>query len=340
MSRPIRVLISGAAGVVAQGLVKSLERCEMETELFLTCIYPDSPFLHRGHRSYLAPLSSSDEYLPFLETLIAREGIDLFIPAVDSELTKISHHKSSLEERTGVKVFCGTPAQQEICADKLLTAQFLKKSGFPYPQTVDASASEARQKATQIGFPLIVKPRQGRGSAEVQLVRSPEELAPYLGDSRFCFQEWLPDDSEEYTSGVYLGEDGQVKGICILKRELRHGSTVKAQRIINRDFEVQLTRIASRLGLKYLNIQARLKGSVLYPFEFNGRFSGTTGIISRVFNAPEMLLREWFHGESIEPIDSDEEFIAMRYDEEIFTTPADIEALMQRSEDLAASRNF
>ena len=46
--------------------------------------------------------------------------------------------------------------------------------------------------------------------------------------------------------------------------------------------------------IKYLNIQARLFNNEVYIFEFNGRFSGTTGIISIVFNAPEMFIREKF----------------------------------------------
>lgn len=329
-----RVLVSGATGDVAQGVLKALASSGLDLELHATCVFADSAFLHKGFSSYLAPYSASEEYIPFLLELITKQGIDLFIPTVDSEILKLALARPQLESETGVRVCVGRPEQVGICQDKVRTAEFLRESGFAYPRTIAADSVDARQFLDQVGFPVIAKPRQGRGSSGVRLLTDAEGAAPYLGDAAYCFQQWLTDSQGEYTTGVYLGDDGIVKAVGTLRRELRHGSTFKARRIVSPHLEAPLEKMAARLGLKYLNIQSRLRDDHLVPFEFNGRFSGTTGILRRLFNAPEMLVREWLLGESLERRDSDEEFVAMRYYDEVYATPQAIEALTQRSRNI------
>ena len=74
-----------------------------------------------------------------------------------------------------------------------------------------------------------------------------------------------------------------------------------------------------------------MKEGNVYPFELNGRFSGTTGIISKVFNAPEMAVRETILSEEIKPINNREKFYVMRYYDEIYTTSKEREELIKRS---------
>ena len=83
--------------------------------------------------------------------------------------------------------------------------------------------------------------------------------------------------------------------------------------------------------MKYLNIQFRLKNGKVCPFELNGRFSGTTGIISNVFNAPEMAIRELILKENISPLLHSEKFYVMRYYEEVFATQEQRDKLIARS---------
>ena len=93
-------------------------------------------------------------------------------------------------------------------------------------------------------------------------------------------------------------------------------------------------RIARALGMKYLNIQSMRRGDELVPFEFNGRLSGTTAMVSRVFNAPEMFIRERILGERIARVDNPVRFVAMRYYEEVYATPEQIDALLARSAEI------
>ena len=130
---------------------------------------------------------------------------------------------------------------------------------------------------------------------------------------------------------MYFGNDNKVKGVCVLKRTLKGGSTYTAERILDLQLEEEVAAIASHVKMKYLNIQFRLKNGKVCPFELNGRFSGTTGIICNVFNAPEMAIKELVLKENVSPRLHNRKFYVMRYYEEVFVTQEQREKLLKRS---------
>lgn len=328
---PVKVLVSGAGGDVGQGVLKALAASSLDIDPYTTCISPHSSWLHMGVRSFIAPLSASEDYVAYLIRLILRFGIQVFFPTVDGEITKIAHEKARIEKETGALVFVDAMDKVAVCDDKLATAEFLKAHGFPYPASTVADGQSARDLAARLGYPLIVKKRSGKGSQDVFQVHDATELDRRLGDTAFMAQEWLDPANGEYTSGIYLGDDGEVKGMCTFRRKLKGGSTYIAERIIDPDLEQPLEDIARTLGMKYLNIQSMLRGDTLVPFEFNGRLSGTTAMVSRVFNAPEMFIRERLLCERLQRVDNPLRFVGMRYYEEAYASPEEIDALLARS---------
>jgi len=331
---PINVLVSGAGGDVGQGVIKSLHSSCLDLEVYTICISPTSSWLHNVKHSFVAPLSASEEYIPYLIRLIKKCRIDVFFPTVDGEILKISHYKEAIERETGCSVFVGSKDLIEITDDKLKTSVFLKRNGFPSPLSIDLNPLTAESFLEQVGFPVILKKRSGRGSNEVYKISSLDEIEPYFCHDGLMLQEWLDPLYGEYTTGIYLGDDGAVKGSCTFKRQLRNGSTYIAERVVDPILEEPLEQVACALGLKYLNVQSMLRGNQLIPFEFNGRLSGTTAIVSKVFNAPEMFVRERLLGEAIQRMANQSRFIAMRFYDEIYATDEDIEALVARSADI------
>jgi carbamoyl-phosphate synthase large subunit len=328
----IKILVSGAGGDVAQGVLKSLQASNLKPELFATCVTPYSSWLHKdGVKGFVAPLATSADYVPFLIKLINKHHIDVFFPTVDSEILKIATEKIRIETETSAIVFVGDVDSVDVTVDKLKTAKFLQKFGYPYPVSVSATDPQALELEEQFGYPLIIKKRSGRGSQDVFKVNSRDELTSFLGNDEFLIQEWLDPSEGEYTSGIYLGDDGYVKGICTFKRELKHGSTYIAERVIDPRLEAPLEGMARKLGLKYVNIQAMRRDDLLVPFEFNGRLSGSTAMVSRVFNAPEMFINERILGEKLQRVVNECQFVAMRYYEEVYANPAAIEDVISRS---------
>lgn len=332
--RPLRVVISGAGGDVAQGVLKALRASSLPTELFLTCIDAASPGLHLGAPGFVVPRSNSPEYLPFLIRLLKHVRADAFIPCVDGEITQIAAARADIEAQSGARVLVDSVEQVAVCDDKLATAEFLRAQGLPYPISLAADAPDAGAQLASLGMPVVIKPRRGRGSAGVRVVHQRESITAVLGTPELMLQQWLDPRDGEYTAGVYLGGDGEIKASCLMRRELKGGSTIRAVRELNPVLVAAVERVALSLGMRYVNIQAMRRGDTLVPFEFNGRFSGTTGIISRVFNAPEWYLRELVLGEQITRIQNSEPFIAMRYYTEAYATPETLDAVQRRSDEV------
>jgi carbamoyl-phosphate synthase large subunit len=328
----INILVDGVGGDVAQGVIKALSRSILKLRIYKICAYHNSSWLHMDNDSYIAPLSVSDDYVPYLKNIIRKKNIDVFIPCVDSEIVKISHHKDDIEKSTGCIVAVDIFDKVEICDDKYKTFTFLKNHKLATPMTIIPSSYEAITSiVSQCGFPLIAKNRRGQGSKDIQLIHTAAQAREFIGMETHVLQEYIHGGEEEYTAGIYLGEDKAVKGVCILQRELKGGATYRARRVINKSWEAQLSKIVKIIDMKYINIQFRLDGDNILPFEFNGRFSGTTGIISKVFNAPDYYIREIFLGEEINEVYNDEEFYVMRYYDEIYASPAEVNSLINRS---------
>lgn len=335
MSRTINILVSGVGGDVGQGVIKALEKGDLDLKIFKICAYLNSSWLFKDELSYIAPFAASEDYIPFLIKLINKLGIDVFIPCIDSETYKVACNKKFIEECTGALVCVDSIQATKICNDKLETSIFLSSNGFHGPKTIlPLTVDEINQFVEKVGFPIIAKRRIGQGAKDITIVNSHADAINFEGNSDFILQEFLHSDGEEFTTGVYLGDDGEVKGICTLKRELKNGSTYRAERIIDDALESPIRDIAKKIGMKYINIQSRERNGILYPFEFNGRFSGTTGIISRIFNAPEMYIREKVLQESLSEVKNTEKFFVMRYYEEIYASQAEVAGLSARSKQI------
>lgn len=328
----IRVLVSGAGGDVGQGVMKALFSSCLNIEIYTTCISKESSWLHhKDVIGFIAPYSDDEDYIDWIIKLIQKYQIDVFFPTVDSEILKISLQKHRIETETKCKVFVDDVDKVKICSDKYKTAKFLKENNFPYPLTAIACKSELFLFLEKCGFPLILKKREGKGAQDVFKIEDEIQLHNYLENDAYIIQEWLDPSFGEYTTGIYLGDDGNVKGICTFKRKLKGGSTFIAERVIDPILEKQLEDIAKVIGMKYINIQSMRKGNELVPFEFNGRLSGSTSMISRVFNAPEMFINEKILNKNLTRIQNSEKFIAMRYYEEIYTSQENIYDIEKRS---------
>ncbi|UZE48087.1 hypothetical protein ONR75_25085 [Rhodopseudomonas sp. P2A-2r] len=150
---PIRVLVSGAGGDVAQGVLKALRGSGLDLQLHATCISEHSAWLHAGIQGFIAPPSSDPDYVDYLIRLMRHLEIQVYFPTVDSEIFKIARARSFIEQETAALVFVDDVDKVAICDDKLRTAEFLRQGGFAYPRTASAEDAPAGQLAAEFGFP-------------------------------------------------------------------------------------------------------------------------------------------------------------------------------------------
>ena len=330
MSKKINVLVDGAGGDVGQGVLKSLLDSQLNIKLYASCISTSSSWLYKIQNSFIFPFVSDESFIDFLINFLNKHQIDVYFPTVDSSLLKISTYKIEIETRTNAKVFIADFEKIQICDDKFLTYKFLIENGFTAPQTISMDSNDIENFLLENNFPYILKTKSGNGAKNIIKVTSLEELKPFMGNQSWLLQEYL-DVSNEITSGIYIGNDGEIKGIYILKRTLKCGSTYQAERILDKELETKLIAIAKKMNMKYLNIQATYDKGILLPFEFNGRLSGTTGAVRTIFNAPEMYIREKVLGEALVSSQNNQKIFFTRYNEEVVYTESDMHDLQKRS---------
>jgi carbamoyl-phosphate synthase large subunit len=331
MNKKIKVLVDGAGGDVGQGILKSLLDSKLNLELYASCISTSSSWLYKVDNSFIFPLVSDADFIEFLINFLNKKNIDIYFPTVDSTLLKISENKELIEERTNTKIFIDSYEKIAICDDKYLTNKFLVEHNFDAPLTISMDSKDLDSFLENNKYPFILKTKSGNGAKNVIKINEFRELKPFLGNDSWMLQEYLNIESE-ITSGIYIGNDVETKGVYILKRTLKCGSTYQAERIIDTVLEVKIIEIAKVMKMKYLNIQAVYENGRLLPFEFNGRLSGTTGAIRQLFNAPEFYIREVILNEHITPPINNEKIFFTRYNEEVIYTENDMAELFRRSE--------
>ena len=276
-----RVLITAVGGNVGQGVLKALRASERPFHVIGTDMEPLSAGFSMVDRYYRIPRTAAAGFRSALANIAQQERVDAIYVSSPAELDFFALQKDELQRELGLSIFVNPPAVVRVGADKLETARFLSNAGFAAPETAVSSDEEGWNGIAQRhGFPLIVKPRWGSGSRNVFVVRSADEVraaATLVPD--MVIQQYLPDETVEYTAGTVSGNDRRVRALIILRRVLLQGTTYRTELIEDANLAAQITRVVESLGaVGPCNVQFRVIDGTAYVFEINPRFSGTSGI--------------------------------------------------------------
>ena len=226
--------------------------------------------------AYLAPSVADSRYDGWLESLIARERVDLCVPTSEAELIHLAG--TSRTSVAGARLVMANRQAIDVGSDKLRTAEFLGSLGLERPWTIPVEAFSA---ATEM--PCIFKTRRGAGSKAVFVCHMAEEVAFYRDKyPAAILQELLLPADREVTCAVYRSQTGHT-GVLQLLRTLVGGFTGWAQVIDDPEITAQCVRIAEALDLRgSINVQLRLTDAGPRIFEINPRFSSTVLIRHRM----------------------------------------------------------
>jgi len=276
------------------------------------------------------PRAGEPNYLETIFTLVDRYRARAVFHGSEPEMQVLSRTREQFAAR-GVYVPVNPPAVLDLCTDKAKTVAFLRQQGFRTPHS-----REVTKVADLEGFdtlPAVLKPSiGGGGSANVFIVQSRAELETFSAYllriyDRFLVQEYMGTPEDEYTVGVLFGMDGELLNSIAVKRVIGTALTVRvsvanrtgrsdlgstlvvssgiSQGIVGRWPRVAKPCEAIACALRPtapINIQCRLVGEDVVPFEINPRFSGTTSVRAIAgYNEPDVLIRRDVLGEKIEP---------------------------------------
>jgi carbamoyl-phosphate synthase large subunit len=212
-----RILFTGGGGAGNEALFRLFgDRYEMHfADADAQAIDPSIP----EDRRHEIPFANVPDFGKKLCELFQTLGIDLLVPGVDEELPIVA----DLVERGRLKALLPPKPFVETHMDK---AESMKQLGELAPRTVPA------EKAADLGFPCIVKPRKGRGSRGVSIIKSPEQLAAYLTlsdqEAGGCIAQ-EQGVGEEFTVMMAADSAGTLRAIVPVAVGIKRGITLRAE---------------------------------------------------------------------------------------------------------------
>ncbi|BDU71225.1 ATP-grasp domain-containing protein [Mesoterricola silvestris] len=231
--------------------------------------------------SHVVPRVGEPAYLDRMVDICRLEGVDLFLPALDEELVLCASNLARFES-AGTRVLVSGPRALAVCTDKLLTFGMFRDLGIPTPRTI--AAAEYREGAFA-AYPVVVKPRSGRGGAGVHVARDHAEAAFYAAR--------VPDPivqehcaGEELTLDVLADLESELVVLSPRRRlAVDSGISSKGATCWREDLVEPVRRMVKALGLVGpVNVQC-FAGETPRFTEINARIAGTA-ILSQAAGVP------------------------------------------------------
>lgn len=267
-----KVLITGAGGAAIPGLI---ERLKNQDYIVMSADMDSHAVgLYFADKSFIIPPGNSIEFFNTILNICINEKIDAVIPLVDEELLKCKEL-----EKHNISVILPRYEFIETCLDKYTLMKFLENFNISIPKT-----KLAIHGYDGLAFPIVVKPRTGRGSRGLKIANSEQELLNHLETTDYAietllFQEYI--EGTEYTVSVVVWKDGQVQAVVPKEIISKKGVTKLAVTRHNDKIDALCRKVQACLHADGpFNVQLRLDIKTGEPliFEINPRFSTTVSL--------------------------------------------------------------
>ncbi|MEM9384573.1 MAG: carbamoyl-phosphate synthase large subunit [Pseudomonadota bacterium] len=206
-------------------------------------------------------------------------------------------------ERAGVPIIGTSPDAIDRAEDRDRFQQVIEELGLRQPRNKTArTVEEALAAASQVGYPLVVRPSYVLGGRAMEIVFSNEELAEYMqwavrvsNDSPVLLDSFLDMAVEVDVDAVYDGEDVLIGGIMehIEQAGVHSGDSgcslpsATLSDAVCEQLEEQVTMLANALNVRGLmNTQFAIQGEDIYVLEVNPRASRTVPFVSKAIGKP------------------------------------------------------
>src|SRR5215208_4412072 len=290
------VLIPGAGGPAGINTIKSLRLSLFKGNIVSTDSNSLSAGFFLSDFYYIIPPYDDKFFIRKLLKIIKEQNIKILMPSSGFDIYGYSTNYDIIVE-TGAIPIVSRRKVLEICRDKLLSYKFLSNK-----------------------FPLIAKPRFGKGSNNIIKIEDKLDLEYVLSKFKnMIFQEYLP--GTEYTVDVLSDlTEKPIMAIPRIRIDTKAGISVKGK--IKRDLMIEnlCKKTAETLGIKgpcCIQLKESENGE-LKIIEINPRFGGGTFFTTLAgANFPAMLLEMASNNSNNLIIPKVSEITVLRYFEEI-----------------------
>lgn len=303
------IIVPGAAAPAGINAIKSLRKSNHNVRIIATDSNNLSAGFYFSDIGEVTPEADDPSFAKKLFELVKKYSITILLPTSGFDIYSYSENKSNLLEMNANAVVSDR-YELEICRDKLLTYERLSnKFDLPYT-TYNTSKINS--------FPCIAKPRYGKGSRDVILVKDKNDLEYVLSQyDEMIYQEYIP--GVEYTIDVLSDLEGNpLLAVPRIRLQTKAGISTKGKVVRNSALEEVCMQIAKEIGIIgpcCIQVKERQDGTFSL-IEVNPRMGGGTIFTTLAgANFPSMII-DMIDGKSI-TIPKIEEITVIRYYDEI-----------------------
>ncbi|MEM9230595.1 MAG: carbamoyl-phosphate synthase large subunit [Pseudomonadota bacterium] len=206
-------------------------------------------------------------------------------------------------EAEGIPILGTSPDAIDLAEDRERFQQLLQRLGLKQPQNALArNDDEARQRAEEIGYPLVIRPSYVLGGRAMEIVRDTVQLERYIrdavvvsGDSPVLLDRYLAGAVEVDVDAICDGTNVHIAGVmehieeagvhsgdsaCSLPPYSLSAATVSE---LKRQTEV-MAKALNVIGL--MNVQFAIKAGEIFVIEVNPRASRTVPFVAKATGSP------------------------------------------------------
>jgi len=281
----MNILITGVGGPAGRSLLKQLRDTDH------TVVGVDMSMLPEEDMDAFefVPAAADPTMINTLREIIDQYRIDMLIPTVADELPAVA--EASEAGRLGnIEVVIAPLDGVRRAFDKYLTMVALDAAGVNIPDyALPSDFRGADEPFDALGDAIVVKPRVGRGSRGVRLVRRGDEDLTQLDDSH-VLQTFAP--GTEYSPMVHISRSNNRASVAVMEKCGSggcHSSAVLIKRIAaDLEPDVADTAVAAARALRLtgpVDLDIRRSGDgTPVVLEINARFGANSAHVSELLD--------------------------------------------------------
>jgi carbamoyl-phosphate synthase large subunit len=202
----------------------------------------------------------------------------------------------------GIPILGTTPDAIDLAEDRERFQELVNRLGLKQPRNAIASSDdEARIRAEELGYPLVIRPSYVLGGRAMEIVRDTAQLERYIaeavvvsGDSPVLLDSYLSGAIEVDVDALSDGENVHVAGIMqhIEEAGVHSGDSACSlpPHSLSSDIldEIRRQTVDLALALRVvglMNIQFAVKGTDIYLIEVNPRASRTVPFVAKAVDS-------------------------------------------------------
>jgi carbamoyl-phosphate synthase large subunit len=236
------VLIPGAAAPAGINTIKSLKMVRFDGKIIGTDSDSLAPGAFMADIFSIMPEAKEESlFIDKLFELVKTHRITVLMPSSGFDIYPYSKYRKQLQELGAYAVVSDRDAL-EICRDKMRTYQELSPR-FKVPFTT--TEPEKIQS-----FPVIAKPRSGKGSRDVIMIEDESDLQYVRSKYHdMIFQQYLP--GVEYTIDVLSDLNKEpLFAVPRIRLQTKDGISTKGKIVRNQKMEEDCMNIAKSIGIR------------------------------------------------------------------------------------------